>query len=144
MEEDFATDLTRIRVSSPALGDDRPRLSPHVFLPAVLLFSVNIELGGAAENHVTRATAQELLFGVLPRIWLFVCTAARSFPRFATSTFCFGFLSLRSHQPVLTVVRLLVALQSGLRAEGPRTELAHNDGAAAAAGPWGFRAIRAG
>lgn len=143
MEEDFATHLARIRVSFPALSDDWPRLSPAVFVSAVLLFSVNVELGRAPEHHVTGATAQEL-FGVLPCNWLIVRTAIHSFPRFTATTFRFGLLPPCGRHPVLTVVRLLVALQSSLCAESPRTELAHNDRAAAAAGPRGVRAVRAG
>lgn len=66
MEEDFSADLTWICASSPALAHDWPGFSPDIFLSAVLLFSVQVKLRGAPENHVARATVQKLCFGFWP------------------------------------------------------------------------------
>ncbi len=63
MDEDFSADLTWIDASSPALADDRSRFSQNVFLSAVLLLPVQVQLRGAPENHVARATVQKLRFG---------------------------------------------------------------------------------
>lgn len=62
MEEDFPADLTWIRAYTPPLVHNWPRFSSGIFLSAVLLFSVQVQLRGAPENHVTRAALQKLLF----------------------------------------------------------------------------------
>lgn len=52
-----------MRLRFPTLVDVQALLVREGFLSAVLLFSVHVQFGGTPEDHVTRTTAQKLIFG---------------------------------------------------------------------------------
>lgn len=126
VEEDLAAGLTRIRCNLSDLLDDGPGLPPDQLLPAVLLLPVQVEFRRAPENHVTGATAQELLLGFLP------------FTYFSVNLCSPLLLVTRSFgvQLLLSMLVMKMLQQRSFCTEGPRTEPAHADGTTA--GPQGI------